>query len=1008
MAPSPDYCIDIYQQHRSISSSLPIIGLMEAQPSNRRPLPGDLYLLKLPVDLVLEQNESISTLATYKSSIYVGTTKGQILHLHCFEDASEYLHILQLQVTEKDVLVTKILPLPDVELCLVICNRTMYVYTLPELLPCHMGKIRDVNDVLELSQVKNPRAKNIHDKVIVFTSTRLRVVQFVPPETVKLLRDIPYMGALMGISSAAGTLANYSNICLVANGENYDVVDLQQTRRIPLFEHNPEKAPGIAPNILPFDAEDSEEYLLSVRTNESTSMAMFINSFGDVTRGTMTWIDVGYPTNGMAVVWPHVIGLFSVNGSLSLTFSSLESLEVVEATKVALLFDGNAWGEVGNLMIQGLKHPVFFCHEQILDWLTKTNIESEGDRYISLQSANVVLHNDKNLYYMYQESTTYTKLQAILKGLQTTDSAWELSIKDLEGETGVLRLIHVILLLATGKITDVEDKLIVGIDPRVLLYLIGDLGLGKEIYEGFYLEKAVWFVLNHFRPLQVEESFKEAFIKSTYDLGEVEGALFKSLRVMMYQRLRSARQAIEMVASEKEKALWVSNESTNLNILDVLDNKDWNTVKLEVLLLRQTHEKASSTTNELSQEITDELAQEITSLAFKLLDKKIDIGNLEISDDGVATQDGYSIDLVEVILTQLKENFDNSEMYNRNLLELLKLQPQRGLAFLEANKFGKHKATHKHILEEYSKLHNLDAGFSSLKLEFVEQSLIDHVKETGDFDPRLAKELLNEQLEYLEMQRGEFANDYVNLDILLTSFKHEYDLANGRVPQIYWIDYLGIHGKRSECQQLASFYVKIYELLLLLRLHREDVPPLPSEGSESMQHLDCLFSGRPVDEIIDESITRADQMTSNWVAEYGMPPTPKKLVYFSSLTLKIKSLYSKRENNDIISSIKLMLERYLRFEQPLSRYEAIKFLVTSFGKKCFSPVEVLQLIPPDLPLAFIYDYLKTVMVSNESDKIESDLIRILARLDSKLMSNVVDDLKKDLQKYSGEVKSSEP
>lgn len=82
--------------------------------------------------------------------------------------------------------------------------------------------------------------------------------------------------------------------------------------------------------------------------------------------------------------------------------------------------------------------------------------------------------------------------------------------------------------------------------------------------------------------------------------------------------------------------------------------------------------------------------------------------------------------------------------------------------------------------------------------------------------------------------------------------------------------------------------------------------------------------------------------------------------------------------------------------------------MTSFGKKCFSPVEVLQLIPPDLPLAFIYDYLKTVMVSNESDKIESDLIRILARLDSKLMSNVVDDLKKDLQKYSGEVKSSEP
>lgn len=938
--------------------------------AEKSPLLGALRLRRLPTDLPLSDSR-ISTVAAHKQNVYIGTSLGQILHLHCFEDAAAYMLILSLRVTEKSAAVTKILPLPDVALCLVVCNRTLYVYTLPELLPCHVGKIRDVNDVLALSQVKNPKTKNLLDKVIVFTSTRLRVVQYVA-QTVKLLRDIPYNGALMGLSSAAGTLANYSNICLVANGENYDVVDMQQTRRISLFEHNPENAPGIQPAILPFDAASGEEYLLPVRTNESTSMAMFINSFGDVTRGTLTWIDLGYPTNGMAVVWPNVFGLSTVADGLLLTLSSLETLEVIGSRKINEVFEELELGEPGDIKIQRMNEPVLFAHDELLEWLPKVDIDGNGEPYVSLQPANVVLYNENSLFYMCDESSMFLKFKAVIDALDE-ESNLETQVETLEDEAGVLRLLHVVLLLVTG-----SEKFFAAsktFDPRIFLYLFEDLD--KDVYQGLLLERVVWRVLDHFRPLQVSEDVRNSFIESVYTTSDKESALFGALRVLIYQR-STLKLTIDL--ADEEQDFWCTNHPFNEIILRVIDEKGWSLVKLHIMLLQQKGDIS-----------LDGTAQDITFLAFKLLDKRIEEEGLVVLEDGTATKDGFTIDLVDTIVTQLKENCEDSEQYNKNLLELLKLFPKKGLAFLEANKNGKHKATHKHILEEYSKLHDLDAGFSSLKVEFIEQSLSDSIKEKEDLDTTLVRELLTEQLEYLLRQHELFAEEYVNLDILVSTFKFEQDLSSGHVPSIYLIDYLAIHGPRSQCKALVALYCKIYELLLCLCLYNEPLPDVSFETNEAMSYLHTIFYEAERGNCLDECLCRGDHRTADWLAVYEEAPMPKEPSYVSSLVSSLNKRYKLRPEQDIKNSMKQMLESYLLYEDPLPRHEGVRHLVKVFGSY-FSPPELLQLMPSDLPIAFLDDYLTDILVRTEIKKTDTDMIKILHRLDLKLTGKVYDDL----------------
>ncbi|KAK6453646.1 uncharacterized protein RJT20DRAFT_137139 [Scheffersomyces xylosifermentans] len=285
-----------------------------------------------------DNGSSIACIASYQSNLYVGTTSGKLLHYHHFEDAAEYMLISELQLSTDKKPVNKVLILPNIERALILTGTVASVYTLPELTPCHIGKIKDTNDVSILaysihSNADQPKNGAVNDKIVAFTSNKIRIVQ-IDKEQIKLLKDINYSGAISGISTASGMSSNYSNLVLVANQENYDIIDLKMTRKIPLFDYTG-KDQKVPPHIVSYIAEDkdkSEEYLLTIKNDESTSLAMFINSLGDVTRGTLSWIGEGYPTGGVIIQWPLVFGVFnSATEKNRLILSSLKTLEIVHS-----------------------------------------------------------------------------------------------------------------------------------------------------------------------------------------------------------------------------------------------------------------------------------------------------------------------------------------------------------------------------------------------------------------------------------------------------------------------------------------------------------------------------------------------------------------------------------------------------------------------------------------------------------------------------------------------------
>lgn len=279
--------------------------------------------------------EHILCMATYDANLYIGTSSGRILHYHRFETSYTLISRLVLSNGEP---INKMLVLPDIERILILVGSILTVHTLPELSRCHIGRMKDIKDVSILAVTKKNLASvpPTRNKIITFTSSVIRIVQ-INEDSVKLLKEINYANAVKGLStSTTNPQSNYSNLVLVGNDTNYDIIDLKLNRKIPLFEYN--SGSSVDPYILAYTAEDNdrEEYLLSISADPNTSLSMVVNSLGDATRGTLTWMGQGYPSGGLVVSWPYVVGIF--NGSdvtNRFVVSSLESMSDVESVNLA-------------------------------------------------------------------------------------------------------------------------------------------------------------------------------------------------------------------------------------------------------------------------------------------------------------------------------------------------------------------------------------------------------------------------------------------------------------------------------------------------------------------------------------------------------------------------------------------------------------------------------------------------------------------------------------------------
>lgn len=257
------------------------------------------YQISPVIESIHLEDETITDITTYENNLYVGTSNGQLLHFHRFDDTTEYIPITTINVGTHSV--SKILCIESIQRLLVISNRIVLSYVLPELSPCRMKKMKDVTDLQKLDSL-----------VLVLSPTKIRIIN-IQADTITLAKEINYQGGV------ACRSCKDSNFIVVANNESYDIIDLDNNRKVPLFSYKSEST--VHPWIIPFDGE----YLLSVLSDTNTSMAMFINRVGDVTRGTLTWVDKGYPENSIALEGEYVFALFKNK----MIVSSLVSLDTV-------------------------------------------------------------------------------------------------------------------------------------------------------------------------------------------------------------------------------------------------------------------------------------------------------------------------------------------------------------------------------------------------------------------------------------------------------------------------------------------------------------------------------------------------------------------------------------------------------------------------------------------------------------------------------------------------------
>lgn len=1123
--------------------------------------------------LPFSPEETVSSVASYQSNLYIGTSSGQLLHYHSFEDAPDYLLISQLPIGSGKP-VKKILVLADIERALVLSGSTIHVVTLPELSPSHVGKVKDANDMLLLQQIRktapNPGQKPQppNEKVVVYTPSKIRLLQF-SHDNVKLLKDINYTDAQIGVSCAAGTSSNYSNLCLVANGSNYDIVDMQQTRKIPLFEYNAGGDP-VRPFIVPFAAHDKkgkEEYLLTVNSDRTTSMAMFINSVGDVTRGTLSWIDEGYPSNGLVVSWPYTLGLFSKPGKHSiLNVSSLVTFDVVYSKSVFELlgkgdiledalertedqenapekaedqenalervedeenapektvdeqnapagetFKGPSTTakslddktEIGALEIpaatEGKAKQDLEEHEnadgpeetketqsteepkeiqpadtikstlstetdketlfsEATDLLHTTQKETEPSaakapktteetttevpeiRISQLPStipfsnslfssllqdvglieettvtntqhtsgASIILHDEQNLWVLYEEEPlvelherlieAFQRLYTDTKEIQNISNEFKSLVKETRDEyknhiSVVLMLINVFL----EEYTQIRETLLTDVsplpktDPRIVLYLLTD-DFKDEQWKSFLVHKGIKDLLEIVKKRPVkDDNFLRDYVRETYlkfDQWGFDKLMKPLIRSIWYEI--SVNDSESLIANiDTEAEMWKETNAHSDNILRNALDQHLYFGALHIYILRSSSKDSGKSKS----------AHLISDLCLNLLKKELEDSKISLDNSYGATILSHTFNLPDIIFSQLKSEFDDSNDYTKYLLEMLRLFPQKGIDFLKANKNNAHKETHKQILKDISKSHD-GTAFLNLKIEYLEAGFLEHLTNHETHSIQLLDELLIELLKCLTGEELSSETNKINLGILQDTFRIENALSTLQWPKIAWIDYVRINGVRSECKDLIEVYLKVYELLLMRSfLPKEEMLKELKLSYETVWH-DPLFAyfrlacDKEMD-VLNALLMNCDFKSAEFFVIYQKLPLPSKTCYIHQGKAQVSNFYTENSRDSIKEAIERIVDYYaLDKWDHQTRVTSISHVVASYGKAYFSPIEVLNLVPQYMPVAFVQEYLTSVLIDYEVMSRESILKKVLSRADAKFNERLYKDFEK--------------
>lgn len=414
----------------------------------------------------------------------MGTSNGEIYHY--FKGTPDSTYIMaskQKSHPKKTRPVSKILLFPTVSRAVVLASMSTSVFSLPEFAPCTgMGSLREVNDFsYDVDDKTLAReagdAEHAEAEMTVFTKSVIRVVR-VQGDALKLKQNIDYPEVLVGVRR--------TSFALVANSESYDLVDLHNIRKIPLFpisqdassDGEDKSGPKVPPIIAPVAAD---EFLVTSGTRpEDPAMGLVVNVDGDISRGTIAWPK--YPTS-VAVDFPNIaavidksVMLYSLHDQALIQEIKYDSVPFV--TNVLTPYNSPYEPLADRIRLSPLV-------SQLLEEASEERMmkEAETARKLSIISSSLFVFSQDNGVECLLSSPRLLKLEQLVWKGKLDEVTNEIETWDISTELAVTEMEYLQLLVGLGYLLhsdfgNAAQSWLEGagatLDPRSVIYMFGD------------------------------------------------------------------------------------------------------------------------------------------------------------------------------------------------------------------------------------------------------------------------------------------------------------------------------------------------------------------------------------------------------------------------------------------------------------------------------------------------------------------------------------------------------
>lgn len=390
--------------------------------------------------------------------IYIGTSHGEILHF--FKIDNDFILVSRNSFHQTRIRpITKILLLPKIEKALVLAGGLLSCFLLPEFSPANIGRVKEVNDIsLDFDNKAKNDSTGVH--VAVYTANQIRIIN-VTPSAFRLVKDIAYSDSKKGLRR--------SEYSLVASRDNYDLIDLQNFQKIPLFpiltvqDQTGNQREPLSPFILPVG---KEEFLVTCGiSKEEPSMGLVLNLNGDISRGTIPLAK--YP-DSIGINYPYVVSTFEK----SIAVNSLHDQLEVQSIE----FSGNV--HIGNVSTE-FTEP----YGDLVDLIKLVPIVGENEQKearelefvskISTISTSLVCYCSNFIKILLPQPrlirlVKFQNIEQLEDELKSVDGSTELGVIEIEYINFFIGLTH----LKNKSYTQSFEIWTNGtVDPRILIYI---------------------------------------------------------------------------------------------------------------------------------------------------------------------------------------------------------------------------------------------------------------------------------------------------------------------------------------------------------------------------------------------------------------------------------------------------------------------------------------------------------------------------------------------------------